>query len=422
MSVINSVLKDLESRHSEFTPIEIASVDPVTPVRKNLSKWTLALALVIIVSGLLAITYYQPPPPVAAPVATVVPPHINQMVGLQIRESPSQLSLEFAMHEKAVSYLKERSQNSFVYHLKNIESQIQAPQITDNRWLEQLSINQQAAGVDVTFQTTSRVLVSTEQVQKQDEIIWIITLEKLPDPVAVNTLPDPVIETSKLVQEPPVAVVEDKIAAPVQAASVKAAPVKVEIKSSSNELNETNQLRQAMGSIKSRDWQTAETLLLGLLDGPQDALAREQLLGLYARPGLTKKYAQLTLQSNARYPENSLFANEYARALFQRQEYESVIALLQSQSNPNAKRFALMAASYQRLDQHEKAIEFYQQSLKLNRQDSKSWIGLAISLEHNTQIEAALKSYQVAIKRRNLNQRLTRFAEQRIQTLQRAVN
>ncbi len=415
MSVINSVLKDLESRTSEFTPIEIASVDRSKPDSKSSPKWLLVLALVVIVSSFLSLNYYQTQPQVQVvkPVEPVVPPQVNQMVGLQIRESTNQLSLEFAMHEKAVSYLKERRQNSFVYHLKGIKSQIEAPLITDNRWIEQLSINQQAAGVDVTFQTTNRVLVSTQQIQKQDETIWTIKLEKLPDPVVINTLPDPVIETSK----------PEQITAPSQIAEEKTVvPVKVEIKSSANELNKTNQLRQARDFIKSRDWKTAETLLLGLVGGPQDVLAREQLLGLYARPGYRKKYAQLALQSNTRYPQNSLFAIEYARALFQQQAYESVIALLQPQSGSNAKQLALMAASYQRLDQHEKAIEFYRQSLKLNRQQAKNWIGLGLSLEHNTQIEAALKSYQAAIKIGNLNQRLTQFAEQRSQALQRVLN
>ncbi|MCP4490779.1 MAG: tetratricopeptide repeat protein [Gammaproteobacteria bacterium] len=405
MSVINSVLKDLESRPSQFTPIEITPVGGAPPGGKGSSKWPFALALVVTVVAVLGITYYQvqSQPPVIETVEPVTAPQPNQMIGLQIRESTTQLSLEFELHEKTVSYLKERSQNSFIYHLKDIKSQIEAPVISDNRWIERLSISQQETGVDVTFKTTNRVLVNTEQMQKQSEAIWIIRLEKLPDPV---------IETSKLDRVEPAPVFEEE----------KIGSVKVAIKTSISALNETNQLQQAREFIKKRDWQTAETLLLGLIDGPQDMPAREQLLGLYAQPQFTKKYSKLALQSNARYPQNSLFAVEYARALFQQQEYESAIALLQSLPASDAKQLALIAASYQRLDQHENAIDFYRQSLKLNRQQAKSWIGLGISLEHNAQIEAALKSYQAATKLGNLNQRLIEFAEQRSQALRRVLN
>ncbi len=414
MSVINSVLKDLESRASQFTPIEIASVDRAKSGNENSSKWPLTFVLAVTVLCILSIAYYQVPSQrqVVDTIEPVVAPQANQMIGLQIKESTTQLSLEFTMREKGISYLKERSQNSFVFHLKGIESQIEAPVITGNRWIERLSINQQATGVDVTFKTANRVLVNTEQIQKHDETIWAIKLEKLPDPVVVNTLPDPVVETNEPDQVTPAPMVADK----------KIESVKVDIKTSIGELNKSNQLRHAMELIKSRDWQTAEALLLGLIDGPQDIAAREQLLGLYAQPGFAEKYLKLALQSNVRYPRNSLFAVEYARALFQQQAYESVIALLQSQITPDSKQLALVAASYQRLDQHENAVEFYRQSLKLNRQQAKSWIGLGISLEHNAHIEAALKSYQTAAKLGNLNERLIQFIEQRSQVLQRVLN
>jgi hypothetical protein len=167
MSVINNVLKNLESRESKFIPIEINSVaSSAAPVRDL--KPLLLIIVLFSVTAVAAWFYLQdqlstiapqPVPTVATtgpvaplPVAqTAVEPEIdagivagqmtgNQIIGLQIRESEEDMRMEFALREKVVAYLSERGENNFAYHLRDVESRIVAPLISDNRWIRELSI------------------------------------------------------------------------------------------------------------------------------------------------------------------------------------------------------------------------------------------------------------------------------------------
>ena len=437
MSVINNVLKDLELRSSQFTPIDIAAVNITKPVNQN--SWNRLVILLIsgVLLGASGYWFYQdqmrliedtamPPIEKTAPIAITKPepelelePAPNQIIGLQIKESAGDVSLEFSLREKTVSYLKERSETRFVYHLKNIENEIAAPIIKDNLWIKRLSIIPVGDGVDVAFQTTAGVLVNTEQSQKQEEAIWTIQLEKSPDPVVAEKTK--VIEVSEATRNktPP-----ETIVSPVKTEVVEtdSKPVKVEIKSSLKKLSDREQLLRAKELVKNREWKSAETLLQSLIDGPQDLSTRKQLLGVYARPQYASQYASLARESSERYPESTLFKSEYARALFQSQSYRSVISILETPNNTDSKQLALIAASYQRLDEHKQAIEYYRQSLKVDRAQARNWIGLGISLEHNGQSRLALQSYQTAAKLGNISQRLEQFIEQRSRLLAKVVN
>ena len=453
MSVINNVLKDLESRSSQFTPIDIAAVDHAVPTKDSKSGWPLKLLIGVIVLSICSVIYYQilggrvqsifdqtddvpePVVPVAKIVRSEQPavadaeailPQANQIIGLQIKETSEHLSLEFLLREKAISYLKERSENSFIYHLKNIESAITAPLMNDNRWIDRLSINKTGQGIDITFETASDVLVSTEQSQKQGDTAWTIRLEKRQ---ALSAIVRPETEVQQPVETEKTEVATATISEaaddpetiePVVVAESK--PVKMEIKSAGQALSESGQLAKATELIKSRQWKTAENLLLGLIDGPLDLAARKQLLGIYSQPGFTEKYSVLARQSSERYPQQGLFKTEYARSLFQAGSYQLSISLLQDLDNLDARQLALIAASYQRLDQHENAIEYYRQSLTLNRQQATNWIGLGISLEHEAKLEKALKSYQTAARLGNITARLQQFVEQRSRMLERVIN
>lgn len=445
MSVINNVLKDLESRSSQFTPIDVDFVDTGDNTKTGSSRLS-----ILLLTGLLLIIgtgywYYQVqqlqptssvqstmPEPVLKPVSTPEP-QPNQIVGLQIKETSIDVSLQFAMRQKAISFLKERTESSFVYHIKNIESEIDTPRISGNRWIEKLSIKPQQQGIDVTLQTVAGVLVNTEQFQKDGETIWSLRLEKLPDPVVVAKLEtivtEPVSQVENTVEETPAieehaienpeAVSPEPVTQPVETETPR---VIVDIKTASPTPTVFDQLSNAAELIKNGHFVSAEKLLQGLLDGPQDLLARKQLLGIYAQPQYSEEYAELARQSSNRYPQQSLFKTEYARALYQAQSYREVISLLLSIEQLDSKQRALIAASYQRIDRHDKAIEHYYHSLKLNQQEARNWIGLGISLEHEAKLKKALQSYQTAARLGNINERLKQFVEQRSQLLKKVMN
>ncbi len=142
MSVINNMLKDLDVRSSRFTPIEIVKVgSAVAQEPRHARGLTITLITTLLAAGLIFL-YLQFPysrgdavKPVKAIIdATAVPvalasmpiepevAPVNQIIGLQMKETIEHLSLQFSLREKVISYLKERIENRFVYHLKDIRS------------------------------------------------------------------------------------------------------------------------------------------------------------------------------------------------------------------------------------------------------------------------------------------------------------
>ena len=445
MSVINNVLKDLESRSSQFVPIEINSVEAAVmekPARsRNLTMPILALLVAAAIlwlyqnqQKLVAIvktpeTVTEVPVvvlPVTPEVVEIVEP--NQIIGLQINESADHMSLEFSLQKKVISYLKERSENIFVYYLKDIRSEIVAPVMRDNQWIEQLSISPAGEGVDITFRTASGVLVETRQQLQGGEQVWAIKLKKSPEPkviVKIVEAPSQVAKQQAPVESAGVATA-DNGNQPAAGAAVEviaeAKVVKLDIRSSKPKLNPDEQLQKAVNLLRKRRWSQAEVLLQGLIDGPNDLVARRHLLSLFEQTRATSRFSALLGASIKRYPQEMVFKTAYARSLFKMGAYQDVIEYLQNINSANATQLALIAASYQRFDQHQKAIDYYRQSLDKDGRQAKNWIGLGISQEHTAQLKDALRSYQIAARLGNINARLQAFIEKRSDQLVKAIN
>ncbi len=450
MSVINSVLKDLENRSSHFTPIEIASVEALIERKpKKFASYTITLLSILSLAGL-AFGFYLfqqnrviednqagavsiTPAPIGLQIQPLVEPVVpaNQIIDLQIRESVDDMSLEFSLRGKVVSYLKERTENSFVYHLKNIQSEIAAPVISQNRWIEQLSIFARDDGVDVSFGTVTGVLVETQQNFKDGKQVWSIKLKKATRPGEVVRQAEVPIHATVEVSDGDsgktkiAAAPEPNFEVPVEEVvevAVGTKVVKLDIKSSQKKSAPSVRLQTALRFIKNRRWNEAETVLLELIEGPQDLAARTRLLSIYQQRQQSERFSTLVRESIDRYPQQALFKTEYARLLFQLATYSEVIELLGADQNANATQLALLAASYQRLDQHQQALDYYQRSLNKDARQAKNWIGLGISQEQTAQQEAALRSYDTAAKIGNLNSRLQAFVRERIKQLAPVVN
>jgi len=475
MSVINNVLKDLETRESRFTPIEITSVETPTPKPRDLKPLALGISLLLVlaVGGWV---YLQPrsAQDVAAPVtlpgiatassmtapvepaldaevsaaeataqvgtaaAGVVTEQMigNQIIGLQIRESEQDMRMEFVLRERVVVYLQERGENSFGYHLRGIESQIVTPVMSDNPWIQSLSIDGTEQGVDIKFETAPDILVETRQALIDEELVWAINLRKAIVPVPVNAAApaaaNEAIATAVVEQSTPAESLPamSPSAAPAVASSTQAdaaaessaAVVKHEIKSTNPGAKSANQLEYAVELIKSRRPDDADNLLQGLLGGAEDFSARLHLLALYQRQQRVDRFARLARESVARYPDDALFKTEYARSLFHQAAYREAIRLLSDAATLDTPQQSLVAASYQRLDEHANAIRHYRLALGQDAGNAKNWIGLGISQEHSSELAAALESYQRADRLGNLNDRLQAFVDKRSNTLRQVLN
>jgi tetratricopeptide (TPR) repeat protein len=446
MSIINNALKDLESRSSQFTAIGVTSTGPAaaTPSRQYLP---VILAFLLLSAIGLVFWFYQASQPhsdveidrVSSEVVINADPTdevftvseslllvdakepANKIIGMQFRETNETISLEFSLREKVVSYLKERSEKGIVYHLKNIGSDIVAPVISDNRWIEQLTMTAQADGIDINLITLTRVLVETQQQRLEDEIVWTITLSKLPEPIEI----EPVVsaQTIQTVNVDEVTPVDEKrLGIDDDHTGIGTKVVKLEIKSRDTNDDAVRQFKNAQTFIKQRRFNSAETLLLSLLDSPQDLAARESLVAVYKRDKKATRRNELVKASMKRYPQHALFKTSHAESLFRLKTYQRVIDFLQVQPDLNALQLALIGASYQRLDQHKSAADFYRQSLQIDANQPRSWIALGLSEEHNGNLQMALSAYRSASKQGSLNAKLTEFVEQRSRIIEKVIN
>jgi hypothetical protein len=467
MSVINNVLKGLETRESRFTPIEITSLTPERPARRE--RKPLLLSGLLLVSAAVAIWLYLPqlmpngdarantnptranpavPVAQATPEGAVVeeaanltrPTTSNQIIGLQIRESEREMRLEFALSERTVTYLKERGENYFGYHLSEIESRIAAPVISDNPWIRELEISPSQQGVDIYFETAPDILVETRQNLVEGEPVWAIDL-RIPAP---PTAPEPGLETALSEPAPrSQTVVTARAARPAEDADRQAAaaplsqeeaaeatlpaagpepPVRLDIRSSDPNAKSVNQLGYAVELINSNRITDAENLLRGLLDGSQDYAARQHLLALYNRQKRSDRFNRLVKESATLYPGDALFRTEYARALFKGASYGAVIRLLRDAADLDASQQALLGASHQRLDEHDDAVRHYRLSLEQDAGNARNWIGLGISQEHTAALDEALASYRRAAGLGNLGSRLQAFVDERSSNLQQVLD
>lgn len=480
MSVINNVLKDLESRESQFAPIEIKTGGKQLSSRRDLRPLWLGMLFLLVLVVVAGWSYQQgyletigiaastgpsgqiahenEPASDAAkniePAARVaVEPAAadesaesavveqgfvtdqmigNQIIGLQIRESEVEMEMGFVLREKVVAYLRERGENNFGYHLREVESQIVAPAISDNPWIRELEINSSPTGVDINFETVPDILVETRQGLVDGEPVWAITLRKAVQPVqpvAAVAVAEPAVETLKAevnTQQPgqagEPAEVTDSAPPSSDAAAQPAQQVRVDIKSTNPNAKLQNQLDYAVELINSGRAGEAETLLQGLLTGVEDYNARKHLLVLYARQNRADRYLGLLRESIVGYPEDALFRTEYARALFQRSDYREVIRIFTGSDTLDADQQALLAASHQRLDQHEDAVRHYRLALALDDGNARNWIALGVSQEHTAALEDALVSYRQAAALGGLNARLRAFIDKRSNTLRRVLN
>ncbi|MFT4650027.1 MAG: hypothetical protein ACI9AP_000194 [Flavobacteriales bacterium] len=448
MSIINDVLKDLELRSSQFTPIGVASTGTAAApkLKSRQSLWGLLGFLFLVAISLVFWVYQTSIHDTDAVIdsvssealinddptikATTVSESLsiegtekqgNQIIGTQFRESNEAISLEFSLREKVVSYVKERSENGVVYHLKDIDSDIVAPVIRDSRWIKQFTMTAKAGGIDINLITVAGVSVVTWQKQLGEEIVWAITLSKLPEPKEIVAVVS--AQTTRPVNNDIVTTSNDTILRiNDDRADIELKVVKLVIKSRDTDADSVRKLVKAQNLMKQRRFNLAESLLLGLLDSTQDLAARETLVNVYERNKKLDRLNELAKASMKRYPQHFIFKTRLAQSLFHLKAYQRVIDFLQIQNDLNAVQLALIGASYQRLDQHELAADFYRQSLQIEAKQSRNWIALGLSEEHNANLREALLAYRSAIEQGGLNEKLTAFVEQRSKILEKVIN
>ncbi len=148
--------------------------------------------------------------------------------------------------------------------------------------------------------------------------------------------------------------------------------------------------------------------------------ARELLSGIYIKQGRWVEASELLREGLTYSPEHLTFSKLYARSLMQLNKDVQAIAVLkrnapQVQSDPNY--FAILAALYQRQNQHGEAAEVYARLVSLNPNNGVWWVGLGISLEALGRNQDALQAYGRARKTGNLRNDVARYTDNRLLAL-----
>lgn len=149
--------------------------------------------------------------------------------------------------------------------------------------------------------------------------------------------------------------------------------------------------------------------------------AREMLAGIYIKSGRLINAAELLSEGVNVVPEYPLFAKLYARVLLEQNKPQLAIRVLErgaAITDVEPDYYALLAASYQRVNQHKKSTDIYLRLVKTRPQEGVWWLGLGISLEKTGKNKQALEAYQRAQKTGSLNEGLVKFSNNRVSALQ----
>ncbi len=453
MSVINSVLKELDQKPSAFTPLELDTVTALDSREKN-TRWYWLLLPVIVI--LLAIVFWgryydiakqdqvakpveatsniqQPPKEieqsdpqiddsriVIQQVDTGKIPEPNQISGLQIRENEEFMELEFQLTKFTPSFLKQRSNNRYVFVIKKVANSIVTPQISGNPWLKQIQISTSGEDVEILFDTQQGVLVDTQDSRGDSAFYWLIRLKKS---LEVLTAPGEKESNSSatpntVMNAPPIisSSHSKQTNQAMQEEEVSVAPVKLQIRPVQNKPTAKVKLNAAIQAAKSGDIDVAKKQLKKLIGGEFDRQARIQLLGLLSKQSDGQGFPGLLSDSLQKYPQDRVFLLYEANRLFAQKQYLTLIEKFKTHTQ-NAELLSLLATSYQRTNQHELAADHFISALKINPQQPRLWISLAISQQNLLQREPALNSYQMALRSGPMNQRLHDFVQAKIKQL-----
>jgi len=148
--------------------------------------------------------------------------------------------------------------------------------------------------------------------------------------------------------------------------------------------------------------------------------SREMLAGIYIKSGRYVEAAELLREGIKIVPTYSLFAKLYARVLLEQNNPLLAIKVLENSSKSldvDYDYHALLAATYQRVKNHEKAIGIYLQLVNEKSSVGVWWLGLAISLEKSGKNKEALDAYQRAKKTGSLTTGLVKFTNNRVSAL-----
>jgi len=151
---------------------------------------------------------------------------------------------------------------------------------------------------------------------------------------------------------------------------------------------------------------------------PENKVARKQLAALWFGRKAYQEAINILAQGIALEPQYSEYRLMQARIYLTQGQNERAYKILQGlQVIDNIEYLATQASVAQQLSQYQQAIKNYQQLAKVQPNEGRWWLGLAVAYDANKQYTLALQAYQSAQMQGNLSANSLNFVQQRMQEL-----
>ncbi|MDH5190945.1 MAG: tetratricopeptide repeat protein [Gammaproteobacteria bacterium] len=155
---------------------------------------------------------------------------------------------------------------------------------------------------------------------------------------------------------------------------------------------------------------------------PKHITARDLFANLLVRNQRMDEALTVLSDGIELYPYQLEFIQLYARVLAEKGLVEPALQMLERISPDVATQadyHALRATLYQQLGRYDRAIVIYQDVLRVKPDRGRWWMGLALSLEAKGDHKSALNAYRNVTLTSDLNYRMKTFAEQKVKELER---
>ena len=437
MSLINQMLKDLESRNLKDTYDEEkmlggVQTNEVKPARSYPALIIVGVLLVLLIAGgawFLFNSEKQPEQPSTAVTTAKVPVVEPQkpvakstaaLIGIAAKDNRTGAELTLSLSSASKGLVLRQLPSKGRLELRSVSY---APELS-----VPLVVTQLFPGIQIESDGDNTVLTiplaANESLKMKDasgEQGQLIVLTKTisearPRPVAKK----PVREKPK----PPVSVSEEKESNKTTVSEPEVDPQSLPVVKKAVPLSPEQQslrdYRKAQDALSKGDTATAMQYLrksIGLYPLPQAYVA---LGGLLVNQGNNAEARNLLNQGLKALPDNSEIAYLLARLQFDagqvEQARQSLVSALAS-GRSNADYLALLAAVSQKLEKYAESTQAYVEALKLKPGQATWWMGLGMSLEAQGKKSQALEAFYKSLSS-GLGDGLQPFVMGRIQQLE----
>lgn len=245
--------------------------------------------------------------------------------------------------------------------------------------------------------------------------------ESIATPIIESKPPAPPPAPSKPAAQPKPAPVAAKPAPVVAAAKTEKPKLERQDRFGTPAERAENEFRQAVSILKLGRSSEAETHFMKALDFDSSHRgARQALIAMYIERGQLEAARKLLQDGLAIDPGQPDFAIALARIHVERKDLSGALAVLDRSAGAATdvpEYHVLRGTLLQRLGRHAEAAESYQAALRTRATLPQAWVGLGISYEALGQRPEAAEAFRRGLAAGPLSTELKTFAEQRIRAL-----